>query len=201
MDLVGERWTMLIVRDLVLGRLRFGELLEREPGLSRNLLAGRLKALQSAGLVSRTTGSGSARAIYQLTETGRGLEPVVLALGRWGLTNLSPKKNAHSEPELLAYHLWLAANSSLAGYRNEVHQFVVHGRAFFLSMRDGRVWARRGHDPRADVRLEGPFRLFSNALSTGQLALHQSLRDGLLVSSQNDVLVTRALEAYGVLAR
>lgn len=81
LDHVGDRWTLLIVRELLLGPKRYGELLEALPGVATNLLADRLRALAEAGLVER--GDGRDRP-YALTALGRGLEPTVLALIRWG---------------------------------------------------------------------------------------------------------------------
>src|ERR671931_479526 len=86
LDVVGERWTLLIVRDLLLGPKRYKDLLDGLPGIGTNLLAARLRALEKVGLVRRTVlppPAGSA--VYELTESGWELEPVVIALGRWGV--------------------------------------------------------------------------------------------------------------------
>ncbi len=85
LDVVGERWTLLLVRELLTGPKRFKDLLWGLPGIGTNLLAARLKALEEHGVVRRGTlpppaGSG----IYELTGLGRSLEPVVVALSRWG---------------------------------------------------------------------------------------------------------------------
>ena len=80
-DLLGERWTLLIVRDLLIAPRRFGELETRLKGMGTNLLAKRLKDMQHARLVS----GGEARSAYHLTEMGRALEPMVLQLVRWSL--------------------------------------------------------------------------------------------------------------------
>lgn len=78
LDVLGERWTLLVVRDLLVGTTRFNELARGLPGLSRSLLARRLRQLERAGIVER---SGTE---YLLTEAGRGLEPIVFGLGAWG---------------------------------------------------------------------------------------------------------------------
>ena len=78
-DLLGERWTLLVVRDLLIAPRRFSELEMRLKGIGTNLLAKRLKDMQSAGLVS----GGEARSGYCLTEMGIALEPMVLQLVRW----------------------------------------------------------------------------------------------------------------------
>ena len=78
LGMLGERWSLLIVRDLLSGTTRFNDLARGLPGLSRGLLAKRLRQLELAGVVERLKGR------YLLTEAGRGLEPVVDALSAWG---------------------------------------------------------------------------------------------------------------------
>lgn len=78
LDLVGERWTLLLVREFLLGPRRYSELLEALPGLTTNLLAARLKAMEDEGFIERIDAG------YQLTELGAALEPVVMELARFG---------------------------------------------------------------------------------------------------------------------
>ncbi len=86
LDIVGDRWTMLIVRDLFMGRTRFNQFLETSPGLPSKLLSGRLKRLEEHGLIERVVYSQHPlRAEYHLTEEGRSLAPVLDAIARWGL--------------------------------------------------------------------------------------------------------------------
>jgi len=82
LELVGERWGLLIVRDLLVGPRRYGELAAGLPRIPSNILATRLKELQAAGVIHRLPRSRVI--IYELTPYGRELEPVVLALGAWG---------------------------------------------------------------------------------------------------------------------
>jgi len=86
LDVVGDRWTLLVVRELLEGPRRYGELTRDLPGIATNLLATRLRDLESHGLVAQepTVGDGRTRT-YRLTDAGRGLRPVVEALGRFGL--------------------------------------------------------------------------------------------------------------------
>ena len=85
LDVVGERWTLLIVRELLLAPRRYGDLAEALPGITTNLLADRLKSLQNAGILHKTALPPPASAVlYALTDEGRALEPVVMALGTWG---------------------------------------------------------------------------------------------------------------------
>jgi DNA-binding HxlR family transcriptional regulator len=89
LDLVGDRWTLLIIRDLFLGRRRFNEILGGSPGMPPKLLSARLKFLIENGFVGRDVYSEfPPRSEYTLTERGRSLFPIVKALGDWGLENL-----------------------------------------------------------------------------------------------------------------
>ena len=89
LDVIGDRWTTLVVRDLMLGPLRFGDLADGMPGIGTNTLAARLKQLESAGVVQRTLlplpDRGTA---YELTDYGRELQPILMALGRWGTKSM-----------------------------------------------------------------------------------------------------------------
>ena len=85
LDHVGDRWTLLIVRELLPGPRRFAELLAGLPGVAPNLLVDRLRSLQASGIVERSSHPPrSASVTYTLTDLGRGLEPSVHALIRWG---------------------------------------------------------------------------------------------------------------------
>ena len=86
MELVGERWSLLIVRELLLGARRFGELRAGLPGLSANVLTQRLEGLEAAGIVGRRKLPPPASVqVYELTPWGAECEPIVLGLGRWAL--------------------------------------------------------------------------------------------------------------------
>lgn len=85
LDRVGERWTLLIVRNLLLGPKRYSDLLERLPGLTTNLLAARLREMERLGLVVKRKSPAPVRAtLYELTPVGRALEPALMELARWG---------------------------------------------------------------------------------------------------------------------
>src|SRR5213075_2693551 len=84
LDVVGERWALLVVRELLLGAKRFTDLRAGLPGLSADVLAQRLRDLEAAGVVQRDTlPPPAASRVYELSDRGRELEPVILALGRW----------------------------------------------------------------------------------------------------------------------
>jgi DNA-binding HxlR family transcriptional regulator/putative sterol carrier protein len=92
LDILGERWTLLIVRNLLVGPQRYTDLLEGLPGIGTNLLSARLKDLETEGLVARRMlAPPAASIVYELTELGWGLEEPVVALGRWGMWTLRKK--------------------------------------------------------------------------------------------------------------
>ena len=81
LDVVSERWTLLIVRNLMLGPRRYSDLMTELPGITTNLLAARLQTMEADGVIARRDGRP---ARYELTALGAALEPVVVELGRWG---------------------------------------------------------------------------------------------------------------------
>lgn len=82
LDLIGDKWTLLIVRDLFFGRSRYGEFLRAGEGIPTNILAERLRRLQAAGLLEKT--GSRPHVVYDLTPMGRALGPVLRALEAWG---------------------------------------------------------------------------------------------------------------------
>lgn len=90
LELVGERWALLIIRDLLVGPRRYGELAAGLPRIPTNILATRLKELQAAGVIRRAPRSRVI--VYELTPYGRELEPVLLSLGAWGFKALEPPR-------------------------------------------------------------------------------------------------------------
>jgi DNA-binding HxlR family transcriptional regulator len=98
LDVIGDRWTLLIIRDLFLGRTRFNEFRQSTPRISPKLLSERLKRLEERGLVERSLLDGyPPRAEYRLTPKGRSLFPVLFTIGAWGFEHLFA-----DEPDLRA---------------------------------------------------------------------------------------------------
>ena len=100
LDLVGERWALLVVRELMHGPKRYTDLAENL-GIGTNILAARLRDLEAGGIVQkRKLPPPAASTVYELTEYGRELEPVLLALGRWGAKTIgeaTPDRSVRSE--------------------------------------------------------------------------------------------------------
>lgn len=102
-ELLGERWTLLIGRELLIGPQRFSDLLRRLPGLSSSVLSNRLASLEERGLVARRELPPPAPAsVYEFTEAGRALKPLLYELARFGLRFMdAPQPGDHSEPDWL----------------------------------------------------------------------------------------------------
>jgi DNA-binding HxlR family transcriptional regulator len=107
LDVVGERWTLLIVRDLLIGPRRYGDLLGGLPGITTNLLAKRLRQLEELELVEKSRSLPPASTtLYRLTPAGRELEPVLLALGGWGWRYMqTPKRDDRLDVGWLLFSL------------------------------------------------------------------------------------------------
>ena len=92
LDVIGERWSLLVVRELLEGPQRYTDLREGIPGIATDVLAARLKDLEEDGIIERRTlPPPAASKVYELTELGLGLGPTVAALSRWGTRLLGPK--------------------------------------------------------------------------------------------------------------
>src|SRR5215203_1796506 len=144
LDVVGERWALLVVRELLLGPQRFSDLRRALPRASSNIVADRLRELEDHGVVGRRTLPPPATsAVYELTPWGRELEPIVLALGGWGIRAPQPP----GEPTLSATSvlLYLRGGAHVdraappAAYRFELGETVwtVRSRAGEVQVQPG----------------------------------------------------------------
>jgi DNA-binding HxlR family transcriptional regulator len=146
LDLIGDRWTLLMIRDLLLGPKRYKDLLGGLPGIGTNLLADRLRELEELGVVERAVlppPAGSS--VYRLTELGQGLEPVVVAIGRWGARFLRPVR----ETDKLVPSAYFVAMRSLfrpelATGMDESLEVRVDDRVFEVRVAQGRCSIREG---------------------------------------------------------
>ncbi|MEU4195010.1 helix-turn-helix domain-containing protein [Kribbella sp. NPDC026611] len=135
LDVVGERWTLLIVRELAFGPRRYTDLHADLPGISTDVLAARLKELEADGVVQRRTFAPSAPVrVYDLTDRGRELIPVVMALAAWG----SPLLAAHQETDAVRHHWYLlplagVLRDAAAGAAGLV-ELKVEGSSCFLQL-------------------------------------------------------------------
>jgi DNA-binding HxlR family transcriptional regulator len=154
LDLVGERWALLVVRELLLGPKRFTDLRVGIPHASPNVLSQRLRELEEAGVVRRgTLPPPAASRIYELTEWGRGLEPVILALGSWGSRSPSLPRDAGMSVDCHILALKTVFDSEAADGVDATYQLRIDGHRFRARVSDGRFEVTRGtlEDPDAAI--------------------------------------------------
>ncbi|MET9486440.1 winged helix-turn-helix transcriptional regulator [Nocardia sp. NPDC006630] len=119
LDLLGERWSLLILRDLLTGTSRFNDLARGLPGLSRSLLARRLRRFERAGLVERTADGG-----YVLSAAGYELEPILFGLGAWGARwTFGEPEPAELDAQLLVW--WMHTRLDTSGFPGKRHVLGV----------------------------------------------------------------------------
>jgi DNA-binding HxlR family transcriptional regulator len=113
-EVVGERWTILILRELFFGKQRFSDLRRRLSEVSPSVLSERLASLEQRGLVTKSDlAPPAASVVYELTEAGHGLGPVLMALARWGSRFLLPLRPGEQlDPDRLRYGIGLYARQT-----------------------------------------------------------------------------------------
>lgn len=145
---------MLIVRDLLLGPKRYKDLLEGLPGIGTNLLADRLKEMEEYGLVERANlPPPSGAAVYQLTEAGEGLGPVLQAVGRWGSQFLrgGPRKTDMLMPRSYFLAMRGTFNPQAAGSLRATYELHIDGLVFEVRIADGQITTRETQPSNPDA--------------------------------------------------
>src|SRR5699024_4626449 len=146
LNAVGERWALLVVRELVFGPKRYSDLHRGLPQMSQNVLAQRLRELEADGLVQRRRlGPPAPVAVYELTERGQELEPVLLALAHWGSRAPGPEDRATElSVDALLFALRATFDPELAGELSLRCQLDVAGDRFRVTLAGGRLEVARG---------------------------------------------------------
>ena len=178
-DLIGERWSLLLIRDLLVSPRRFNDLQNSLKGLGSNLLASRLKELESADIVEKQP-IGAGGHLYALTESGKALEPALLSLVRWGLAyGPESETGLHHQDDwdLLALKALFRANR--AGDLSVCVQFKTDEFAGWMDIRDQRVTIGLGDAAEVDILVKGTIKdLFTGSESPDRLCTPES-RDNL----------------------
>lgn len=146
LDVVGERWALLVVRELLLGPKRFTDLRAGLPHVGPDILAQRLRELEQAGVVRRATlPAPAASRVYELTAWGRQLEPVLVGLGRWGSQAPFPPSDGVLGPDALVIALkTLFDLTRLNGLAGRSFELRLGEEVFAISFSDAQMDARRG---------------------------------------------------------
>ena len=200
LDIVGERWTLLLVRELLTGPKRFKDLLEGLPGIGTNLLAARLKDLEGHGIVRRATlPPPAASKVYELTELGQSLEAVIIALGGWGLKFLGtpPAQKDELRPAWAEVAMRSALKRAAPYGLQETYEFHIDEKAFHLRVRDGEVEALQGPAVDPDLVVRGDTQAFL-ALATGRVEPKEALDSGEIRIEGDQEILARCVEVLGL---
>ncbi len=198
LELVGERWALLIVRDLLVGPKRFGEIARGLPGIPTNILTTRLNELEDSGLVRRRVQDRPAKGVaYELTEAGATLEEAVVALGRWGAQHLGePHPDETITEDSIAMALRTTFRPEAAGkakvtYLLRMGPIEVHAR-----IRDGAITVGRGSIAKPNLIIEtGPA---LRALMAHEISPSEALKKRLVRITGDPKLLERFVQTFRI---
>jgi DNA-binding HxlR family transcriptional regulator len=194
LDVVGDRWNLLIIRELLLqGPCRYTDLRNGLPGIATNLLADRLHDLESAALVRREEAAPPvATTLFHLTEAGAQLEPVLDALGGWGIRYMAqPVDGDEFRSHWFAFPVALFLRDGDPDGPALSIELRAAGRPAVIEVSGGEVRTRLGQAPSPDLVLDGPPRLILGLLSA---RLSPARAQGLGLTITGDPSVLRRLQ-------
>jgi DNA-binding HxlR family transcriptional regulator len=181
LDLVGERWALLIVRELLLGPKRFTDLRHGLPNASPNILSERLRELEQGGVVHRRKlPPPAASQVYELTEWGRELEPIVTKLGAWGARSPLPPEHQEIGTDSIVLALRSLFDADAANGLEASYELRLGDERFRVDVAGGELDLERGEvkDPAVAIETDAPTLA---GLLTGQLPLGDALESGAVV--------------------
>lgn len=198
LDVVGERWTLLVIRELLFGSKRYTDLQEGLPGIGPNVLAERLRSLESGGLIrKRRLAPPAASTVYELTELGLGLRPVLEALFEWGLQLI----HSPSDLDTVKASYWIPAFHSSA--RTEVlpddvedtYEFRVGDEVISVIATKGSIDVHQGATDTPDVVLSTDPRTFV-AFGRGELSVLDAIESGNLSVEGGQAAMQRCASVF-----
>ena len=197
LDVVGERWALLVVRDLLLGPKRFTDLRGSLPAIPTNVLSARLRELEAAAVVRRRTlPPPGAAAVYELTEHGRELEEAVLALGRWGARTLgSPGPDRSLRSGWLGVACRAFADREAARDVHATCEFRLDDGTFHARIADGDVDLADGPAREPDLVLETT-NLGLLGLLTGMVDADEAISSGIVRADGEPTLLADVLRVF-----
>ena len=196
LDLVGERWALLVVRELLLGPKRFTDLKAGLPGASPNVLAQRLRELEGAGILRRRKlPPPAASRVYELTPWGEELEPVIVGLGRWGARSPSKPWDAPLGVDSFVLSLRTMFDGRAAEGLRAVYELRFGEDRFRALVDGGRFEISRGTAGRPDVVVETDSDTFAELVYAGR-PLAEALEAGDLRVEGDGTLLERFLGLF-----
>jgi DNA-binding HxlR family transcriptional regulator len=201
LDLVGERWALLVVRELLLGPKRFTDLRDGLPNTSPNVLAQRLRDLEQAGIVQRRKlppPAGSS--IYELTTWGRDLKPIVVSLGSWAIRSPSFPRDAPVGTDSVILALETFFDGEAAGDLRARYELRVGENTFRVRVADGAIALERGTTDDPDATIAADASTLSAVIWNGR-DLSEALRAGDVTIEGDRAAVERFLTLFPTPAR
>ncbi len=196
LDLVGERWALLVVRELLLGPKRFTDLRAGLPNASPNVLAQRLRELEGAGVVRRRRlPPPAASRVYELTDWGMELEPVIIRLGRWGARSTSRPRDAGLGVDSLILSFRTMFDAQAAEGLNASYELRLGEDRFRAEVADGRFEVERGGAEEPDAIIETDPGTLAALVYEGR-DLVEALRTGDLEIEGDESMVARFLSLF-----
>jgi DNA-binding HxlR family transcriptional regulator len=154
LDVIGERWALLVVRELILGPKRFTDLRAGLPNIGPDVLSQRLRELEAAGILTRRTlAPPAASRVYELTERGRALEPVLLALGEWGSAAPIPPGDPQLGVDSTIIALRTLFDARAAGDLAATYELRLGDQVFRARVAAGELELERRGAPEADATI------------------------------------------------
>jgi DNA-binding HxlR family transcriptional regulator len=154
LDVLGDRWALLVIRDLIFGPKRFTDLRAGLPRVSPDVLTQRLRELEDAGLLRHARlRPPAASQVYELTERGRALEPMLLELGRWGAGAPFPGGDITFGPDAAMLALKTMFDPAAATGRNESYELRFGDVEFHVRVADGSLAIARGQAAEPDATI------------------------------------------------
>jgi DNA-binding HxlR family transcriptional regulator/putative sterol carrier protein len=197
LDVAGDRWTLLIVRELTPGPRRFTDLVGGLPGISRKLLTERLRTLERDGLVARQElPPPAARQVYELTDDGRDLAHAMTRLIAWGARRLGERKPAESfRARWPAVAMAGLADREAAKGVSETYQFIVGRSAFHFTVDHGSIRLRDGEAENPAVVLTTDEETWAD-IASGKIRFSPARAEGVLSVSGDPQAVKRLRKIF-----
>lgn len=197
LDAVGERWTLLIVRELLDGPKRYTDLLEGIPGIATDMLASRLRDLEAKGLVRRRElAPPAASAVYELTRLGEGLRPAVASFAGWGMQLMGARRGDEFRPRWMSLPLRAMFRPERVRGATLTAQFRLGADRFHVRIDDGRLETGEGEADAPDVIVETRIETLV-ALARGDLDPGAAMASRKTKVTGSSEAIGHLLEAFG----
>jgi DNA-binding HxlR family transcriptional regulator len=195
LDVVGERWSLLIARELLLGPRRFTDLADGLPGIGSSILTSRLMDLERSGLVTkRTLPPPAASVVYELTDLGRGLAPVLVALADWGMNLLGdPRDDDEVRSSWLVLGLAATAKPAVP-VPDGTYELRVDDETFNVRSHDGHLQSAHGPAPNPQATITLTAEALA-AIGGGELQVPSREADRLIAIEGDAAGARRLLES------